>query len=217
MHSSLLKMINENGIYEVGFSKVDSPFEGLSNAITIVVPLSNAVVNQIDKAPTKTYFHHYRTVNAFIDNLLEKIVLHIINLGFDAAAVPASQSVTGFEGVFSHKEAAVRAGLGYIGKSCLFISDKFGPRVRLGTVFTDMPLPVRECAVESKCGECNLCVKACPAFAISGREYKVGMKREDFFDARACSEYMKKQFQDIGRGAVCGICMKHCPKGLTRR
>ena len=32
------------------------------------------------------------------------------------------------------------------------------------------------------------------------------------FDAEKCSRYMKEHFQDIGRGSVCGICIKVCPK-----
>lgn len=216
MHTKLRKMIAENGVKEIGFSVNRSPFAGLDNTITIVVPLSNPVVNQIDTAPTKTYFQHYRTVNAFIDNLLERIVLYIMELGYDAAAVPASQSIDEYRGIFPHKTAAVRSGLGYIGKSALFISQKYGPRVRLGTVFTNMPLPVNECEQEDKCGECSECAKACPALAISGRAYEKGMKREDIYDAKACSEYMKHKFQHIGRGAVCGICIKNCPKGLTK-
>jgi hypothetical protein len=35
--------------------------------------------------------------------------------------------------------------------------------------------------------------------------------REEMFDAEKCSQYMKKHFQHIGRGAVCGICMEVCP------
>ena len=43
---------------------------------------------------------------------------------------------------FPHKTAANMAGLGFIGKSVLFISNEFGPRVRLATVLTDAPLNV---------------------------------------------------------------------------
>ena len=37
-------------------------------------------------------------------------------------------------------------------------------------------------------------------------------EREKIIDAKACSDYMKKAFQHIGRGAVCGVCMRVCPK-----
>lgn len=215
MHDSIKKLLNDNQITCFGYSAVSSPFAGLDTAITIVVPLSNPVIDQIDTAPTHTYFSHYRSVNAFIDNIEERLVLFLMNNGYEAAAVPASQSVNGYSGIFSHKMAAVKAGLGYIGKSALFVSDKFGPRVRLGTVFTNAPLPVSQCEQVDKCGSCNVCRDKCPAMAISGKAFCEGMNREDIFDAVACSNYMKKQFQHIGRGAVCGICIKHCPKGRS--
>jgi len=47
----------------------------------------------------------------------------------------------GDPGVFSHKIAATQAGLGWIGKTAVFVSARFGAAVRLTTVFTDLPLP----------------------------------------------------------------------------
>ena len=55
--------------------------------------------------------------------------------------------------------------------------------------------------------------KNCGAMAIKNVNYCEGMTREDIFDAKACSDYMKDKFKHIGRGAVCGVCMKVCPKG----
>ncbi len=202
-------------ITETGFShNPDTPFEGLEYAVSLVVRLSDAVVDEIEDGPTKTYFHHYRTVNAYIDRAAEKLVLMLNAEGFRAAAIPASQSVGEYAGRFSHKKCAVRAGLGSIGKSALFLSRKYGPRVRLGTVFTDAPLPVEEHEYRDRCGGCNICAESCAALAIRGVNYVPGMERREIFDARACSEYMKREFQGIGRGAVCGVCMRVCPLGM---
>lgn len=217
MEEKIKKIANDEFISDIGFSYQEgSPFEGLHYAISLVVQLSDSVVDEIDDAPTKTYFHHYRTVNAYIDRVEEKMVLCLIQNGFCGAAVPASQSVEGYAGRFSHKRCAVGAGLGSIGKSALFLSNKFGPRVRLGTVFTNAPLPVEEHEYKDICGSCQICQNACGALAIRGVNYAPGMERNEIFDAHACSEYMKKQFQSIGRGAVCGVCMRVCPKGMKR-
>jgi len=40
------------------------------------------------------------------------------------------------------QDAATRAGLGWIGKTGLFVSPEGGPKVRLATVFTDLDLDV---------------------------------------------------------------------------
>lgn len=218
MNDKITKFLQDRQISEVGFSVAeDSPFDGLGYAITLVIRLSDSVIDQISNAPTHTYFHHYRTVNTYLDRTTLELVLFLQELGFRAAAMPASQSVNGMQGIFSHKKAAVRAGLGYIGKSALFISHRYGPRVRLGTVFTDAPLSAAKCEhQQDRCGNCMLCADHCAAMAIKGIAYNEAMLREDFFDAKACSDYMKKAFQNIGRGAVCGVCMAICPKGKAK-
>lgn len=214
MRETAERILNEYKAVKYGyFYEENPPFEGLTQGISFIVPLSPAVVDQISDEPTKTYFQHYRTTNSFIDSLAERLVLEIIGAGYNAAAVAASQSVDGYYGIYPHKTGALRAGLGYIGKSALFISDEYGPRVRLGTVFTDMPLDAKNNIRSDECGECRICAKMCPAMAISGEPYCEGDPRDKIFDAQACSEYMKRKFQHIGRGAVCGICMKNCPKG----
>jgi epoxyqueuosine reductase QueG len=57
---------------------------------------------------------------------------------------------------------------------------------------------------------CTICRDACPAGAITGEEYIPGHERKEIFDAKKCSEHMKT-YKNIGRGAVCGICMSVCP------
>lgn len=214
------KKLQELDIYEFGFSKIDkidsARAEELMYAVSIVVPLSDYIVDEIDNAPTFAYFQHYRAVNAYIDHVLLRVGLLIKSLGYKYLCVASSQSIPTnempYSALISHKACARAAGLGAIGKSALFLSKKYGARVRLGTLLTNMPLKC-ECeeVLDDVCGGCTVCQKSCPAMAIRGNSYKEGCEREHLFDARACSEYMKRAFQKIGRGAVCGICMKSCP------
>lgn len=190
----------------------------LPYGISVEIRLSRAIVAQIehDRAPSHTYFHNYRTLNAMLDRCTFLAVSLLQEAGYQAIAVPASQTVdrSRIAGLISHKLAAAEAGLGRIGRNALFISKDFGPAVRLATVLTDCPVcEERSFRQEGEgCGNCHACVSACPAGAISGREYEPGLPREEFFDAECCSKYMKKSFQMIGRGAVCGICMSVCQK-----
>lgn len=213
MQTKIKEFLLQNGAGQVGFCKLteENPFS-LNYAISFTIPLSDAIIDGIDNAPTHTYFHHYRTVNTLIDNLSLRAGLILGKEGYKYVPIPASQSVNGLQGIFSHKYAAVLSGLGYIGRSGLFISKEKGPRVRLGTILTDCPVKAEEEILAFDCGECRLCVEACPAMAITGEDWQPGAKREDIIDAKACSEYMKREFQHIGRGVVCGICMKVCPK-----
>ncbi|MCQ2471850.1 MAG: 4Fe-4S dicluster domain-containing protein [Clostridia bacterium] len=216
IQDKISKMLYENGVSDVGFSKLpDGPFGENSYALTVVVNLSNAVVDEIDGEPTHTYFHHYRTVNAYIDNICLRAGLMLQANGYRYIPVGASQSINkdgwNYKGRYSHKKAATLAGLGGIGKNSLFLHKKFGANVRLGTVITDCPFEIDEKEYSSPCVECDACVKACPSGAITGKLWQPGMEREEVFNPQKCSEYMKKEFKHIGRGAVCGVCMSVCP------
>ena len=209
------------GVSDVGFSKPDGDTpEGLPYAVTVVVRLSPAIIDEIDDKPTHTYFNHYRTVNAFIDRALLMCGLYLQKNSYRYITVAASQSINtdgwNYRGRFSHKQAAVQAGLGSIGRNSLFIHKDFGSAVRLGTVFTDCPFDTADITPVDMCGSCSLCVDACPAHAIKGGKWSETTEREEIFDAEKCSEYMKHAFQKIGRGAVCGICMSVCPHNKTK-
>ncbi len=216
LEKELKDFLLSKGVSDVGFAKIDNADTGdLKYAISIVVKLSDAIIDEIEGAPTPTYFNHYRTVNAFIDRTLLEAGLFLQEKGYKYITVAASQSMPGtpYNGRYSHKEAAHKAGLGNIGKNSLFLHKKYGPRVRLGTIFTDCEFKVDGIYNENPCLNCDKCVKACPSGAILGKAYYDGVKREEIFSAAVCSEYMKKQYQKIGRGAVCGICMRVCPVG----
>lgn len=215
--NQIKNILTSGGACDAGFAMLPDGVSGMPYAVSIVLPLSDAIIDEITDKPTHSYFHHYRTANAHIDRLLLQTGLLLQGSGWRYMPIAASQSIlpeTGERthmGRYSHKKAGVAAGLGTIGKSALFLHKKYGARVRLGTLFTDCPLPVSEVVPASVCGTCNLCVKACPASAIKGAEWQEGVQRSDLFDADACNNYMRNHFMKIGRGSVCGICVKVCP------
>ncbi len=218
----LRKMSEDLGLWDLGFFKDEQAPGDLHYGISLIARLSDAVVQEICDAPTHSYFHHYRTVNAWLDQCMLQLGMLLQREGWRYLPIPASQSVptpsdpNGYHGRYSHKEGACRAGLGTMGKSGLFLHRQWGPRVRIGTVFTDCPLPVPTAQFPpSVCGDCQACVAACPAQAIRGETWRPDIPEFSLVDPRACSRYMKEHFGHIGRGAVCGICMRVCPKGKT--
>lgn len=65
---------------------------------------------------------------------------------------------------------AIDAGLGQLGRMGLLMTPKYGPRVRLAKVITDMPLiadsPI-DFGVTEFCETCMLCAEECPSSAVS--------------------------------------------------
>ena len=86
--------------------------------------------------------------------------------------------------------------------------------MRLRSVLTDAPLVVGEPVVASECGDCTVCVEACPAGAVKGEEWYPGRPREEFYDARACQRMCGIRSRAVGItvGGICGICMAACPR-----
>lgn len=212
--TELKEYLLEQGASDVGFFAYDDG--PLPMGVTVVVRLSREIVKEIDGKPTLTYFNHYRQVNAHIDRLLLLAGLFLQKKGYGYITVAASQSMNdegwNYRGRFSHKAGACMAGLGGVGRNSLFYHKEWGSLVRLGTVFTDAPLEAGERIPLDVCGSCHKCVDACPAGAIKMKEFEYGIEREEIFDPQKCSDHMKKAYQKIGRGSVCGICMRVCPK-----
>ncbi len=218
MYQTKLKQLAlDCGANLVGFCELPKPVAGFHYAIAIAVKLSDAVLTTIEDTPSFVYFQHYRTANALLDQIAFRLTQSIEAQGFQALPVAASQSLgkaNPYSGLIPHKSVAVLSGLGFVGKSGLFLSTEYGSKVRLATVLTDMPLQSELPIIENGCGACELCKTACPAGAIFG---ELPQKGERNYDPEKCSRYMKEHFQDIGRGSVCGICIKVCPKNRLNK
>jgi epoxyqueuosine reductase QueG len=217
MQTKLRQLAENLGADLVGFCQLPTPpvkdFPQGVYAVSVAVKLSDGILKTIEGQPSFGYFQHYRTANTLLDQITFRLAREIEKSGYLALPVAASQSLgknNPYIGLVPHKTVAVLSGLGFVGKSGLFLSTQYGSKVRLATVLTDMPLHSELPVIENGCGDCQICQKACPAGAIYG--VKPSADGERNFDPEKCSRYMKEHFQDIGRGSVCGICIKVCPK-----
>ncbi|MCX7679871.1 MAG: 4Fe-4S dicluster domain-containing protein [Spirochaetes bacterium] len=196
----------------------DTPF-----ALSIGCALDKAIVSSLCDGPTEKYLLHYRATNEKLSRIVHMVVENLQSRGARSIAIPPTVSEKELDGIsqtlryhFSHKMAATRAGLGWIGKSDLFISKKFGPRLRLATVLCERPFGEIGTPIEKNfCGSCTRCVDACPAKAANGMGWHVGVDRDEFFNAYACLDMCRKlSAQRLGEPlSICGICMAVCPIG----
>lgn len=178
--------------------------EQCGSAVVLGMGLSKGVLHQIKDAPTRLYFHHYKTANMFLDQTAFQVSRYIEKKGFNAIPIPASQIVDWQEqkAHLPHKKAALLAGLGWIGRNNLLVNKKLGAKLRLVTILTDMPLKQDKTTKES-CGTCKVCVSLCPAGAIK--------ESPEEFDHIKCFEKLKEfQKQRLVDQYICGICVNAC-------
>ena len=107
------------------------------------------------------------------------------------------------------------AGVGFVGKNGLVIVPGLGSYVLLGEVVTTLALPADE-PMTSRCGECDLCLRACPTQAFDA-PYEL--------DARRCVSYLTIEHQEsvptelrTGVGSHlfgCDDCQDCCPYNRT--
>jgi epoxyqueuosine reductase QueG len=190
-----------------------------THAVSLAVPLPDEPVDAIEERPTPEYARAYREANETLDRLAEDAVRWITKRGYKAEAVPASKILDDERllGSLSHKALARMAGLGWQGKSLLIVTPKYGPRVRLATILTDMPLPP-DGPVKNRCGTCTKCTEACPVHAI--RNVSTEGRYETREDALVLADCNARTWENVkmpGIGyRICGVCVRACPWGKKK-
>jgi epoxyqueuosine reductase len=116
------------------------------------------------------------------------------------------------------REAAARSGVGFYGKNTLLITRRHGSWVVLGTLVTDVELEPTP-PLELDCGECRLCIDACPTGALD---------EPGTLDANRCLSYWTQAAapipveyrEELGAQVYgCDICQDVCPwnRGVEKR
>ena len=155
------------------------------------------------------------------ENFGFRTALYLEKLGYRSMYLPATyanhanimEKTPGYFAPFSHRHAAVRAGLGGFGFNDLVVTPEFGPRVRSMSVITQAELEPDPPITEELClrDECRLWVDNC---GVQGIPPLDDVDRESVFvdmlsvvDRKAC--YLKDSY-----GATCwGTCIDVCPVG----
>ncbi len=108
------------------------------------------------------------------------------------------------------REAAARAGIGFYGKNTMIINPELGSWIVLGALVSDIEIEESE-PVALDCGECRLCIDACPTGALD---------TAGELDAEKCLSYWTQSRRAIpleirpeleGRAYGCDICQEVCP------
>ncbi|MBN2542122.1 epoxyqueuosine reductase [bacterium] len=176
----------------------------MNRVVVIGRKISDAVIDTIIDKPTQIYKTHYQQLNYILDRDSLEIAAFIERLGGKALPIPASHYVDPADRIahFSHRHAAVAAGLGWIGRNNLLITPEFGAYQRLTSILTDLPLALDKPS-KMDCGDCNICVRNCPAGALS--------KKPPYYDHEKCFTQLEefRKLYKIGHH-ICGLCIKDC-------
>ena len=184
--------------------------------ISIAMPLPAAVVAGIMEGPTAEYFQAYHELEQRLTETALRGEEFLKARGYQAyARISARVREDGeWRTELPHKTVATAAGLGWIGKSCLLVTEKYGSAVRLSSILTDAPLICDSPLPASKCKGCKKCGEACPAQALSGISWAVGVDRDSILNTEACiDKQMELTKQSTGRETefLCGKCFAVCP------
>ncbi|HET6147719.1 MAG TPA: tRNA epoxyqueuosine(34) reductase QueG [Polyangia bacterium] len=115
-------------------------------------------------------------------------------------------------GLAMEKVWAERAGLGWIGKNGCLINPALGSSLTLSVMFLDRAVDAYDRPHPNRCGDCALCLRACPTQAFP---------EPGVVDARRCVSYqsienrgqvpiaLRRGFR--GRVFGCDVCQEVCP------
>jgi Pyruvate/2-oxoacid:ferredoxin oxidoreductase delta subunit len=168
-------------------------------AIVLTMDMNKEKINQ---APSINAGKEVWRTYAELGSIVNHLARFMRKRGYKAEAGPA------VGGEVNYPLLAQKAGLGYIGKHGMLISQGNGPCQRIAVVYTDIEnLPFTDSSdydwIPSFCEKCNRCVSQCPAQAI----YKETKILED--SSHQHIDYTKCAIP-FSKSMGCSVCIKEC-------
>lgn len=208
---SLKDYLLGEGVSKVGYAKVDvDEFSTLNYGVSLVLKLPKEAIEALLEEEFQKY---WKLFHGQINQLTE-IALNAEKLikdnGYDAFALTMQRNECDMEKLLSklpYKTLATSSGLGWVGRSALFVCEEYGSAVALSGILTNMPLEVANPITDSYCDECEECQKACPVDAINPKKWNARLDRSDIIDIKTCSQYVMDQYK---AGLGCSKCLSNC-------
>ena len=179
--------------------------EDMTHVVVVAEPMDTDLIRTVPSALSGAATGLGYTHDSIVVILIAQ---YIRNLGYRAFATLNDSSL----GI----PVALQAGLGEVGRNGLLINDRFGPRFRIGKIYTDLPLVVdapRTFGVRKFCDQCDRCAEACPPKALPFGPPSDDVHSESNIkgvvkwtpNAEKCFGFWANQNTD------CIICVRACP------
>lgn len=251
IREQITKYILDLGVDDVGFAAVASYNSPKSYPIEHFLPSAKTIISlvfqELDtcESPSTTiamngrldmnYFQ--RACSYQINRFLKKeFRAKVVNIPYSS---PMEQHKDrGGIADFSQRHAALAAGMGSIGRHNLLIHPRFGTRIGLTALITDLEIEPNEQIQTDLCIHCDLCVRNCPGNALAelgqtkvgqcivnsqpyGRRAGIGFWQtfatcppEEQQQMLLSEQYLRiKQAEALGMQYYCFKCMNSCPIG----
>lgn len=239
------------GVDDVGFAKVEDYDSPKSYPLTRFLPNAKTIISlvfqELDtcESPSSTVAMNGRLDLLYFQRSCSYQINRFLAREFKAQSVnmPYASPIEQHKdrlGIadFSQRHAAIAAGMGTLGRHNLVIHPRFGSRVGLIAIVTDLEIEPTPKITTDLCIHCDLCVKNCPAKALevpnatnvaqcvqNAQPYGVRSNIvfwQNFVDSTpevqkqmfADEKYLRmKQAEAIGMQYYCFNCLKSCPIG----
>jgi len=200
------------GYTEISYSSFSEEYQ---SALVFAVPYEQQL--RLEDYTEEAFDNSILNARNRLELILKDIEFALVEEGISYYIPPAAQqNEEELLALFSFKYAAVNAGLGWIGKNDVLITEEYGPRVRLSAVLIDYPFEYGNKMTESRCGSCTKCVDICPHKALTGANWNINTLRNELIDYHLCNQKRSAYIESHGRKHACGLCMAVCPYGIKK-
>jgi epoxyqueuosine reductase QueG len=159
----------------------------------------------------------YQIINDHLNMIALRLATHLEELGHPSLFFPTTNTGVPEEyahvpAMFSHRHAAVRAGLGEFGLNNVVVTAKYGPRIRWNSVITAAPLIPSPLLATKTCDglACRECVRQCPGGAL--RTLPEAEEHRLWLNPAARTEWDTCRSTRLMTDCM-GRCLRVCPAG----
>ncbi|MBQ1965556.1 MAG: GNAT family N-acetyltransferase [Clostridia bacterium] len=150
-----------------------------------------------------------------LNTVLRSVSNHLNDLGIQNLPMPLHRHDV--DESLARKVAAMRAGLGWLGKNDRVVHRVYGSQTVSCRIYLNADLPVNTHIRRNHCGDCRRCVDACPVECLKNKKWSTKIPRKDIIDEAACLEYRSRSYSQTGRYTECDRCVRCCPGKNERK
>ena len=192
-----------------GYADIDGKLKqssGCNCALVTLLPFPD-----MDRAYRPDEFYQMsQALGAAHSSKMAELRRRLDECGIGYATPPAAPADDGsYRAEFSYKWAAVHAGLGFIGRNDVFVHHKYGQRVRISCLLLRADISTYSGDIKCECGDCDLCVKACPHSCLTGEQWHERIRRDELIDYSRCATWSRHD--GTGTRYLCCYCVMACP------